>query len=202
MPRPRQFDDQVVLDHAASVFWRHGYAGTAMSELVDATGLSSSSLYHRFGDKDGIFIAAIDHYATRGVSERIARLNELSDPLESIRQFFDEIVDLSACSGDHPGCLLVNSAVDGGGMSAEARRHVAAHLGEVEAFFHDRLTLAKSQRRLDRAIIPERRAEELMATILAIRVLARLDPDPARLRRLADAALAGIYPPTHPTEKK
>jgi hypothetical protein len=30
MPRQRQFDDHVVLDHAASVFWRHGYAGIVM----------------------------------------------------------------------------------------------------------------------------------------------------------------------------
>ena len=202
MPRPRQFEDEVVLGHAASVFWRHGYAGTAMSEIVDATGLSNSSLYHRFGDKDGIFIAAIDHYANRGVSERIARLNELADPLDSIRKFFDEIVELSVCSQDHPGCLLVNSAVDGGGMSADARGRIVARLGEVEAFFRDRLALAKTQHRLDQTLIPERRAEELMAAILAIRVVARLNPEPARLRRLADAALAGIYPPTHPIEKK
>lgn len=199
MPRPRQFDDDTVLDQVIVVFWRHGYSGTAMSELISTTGLSSSSLYHRFGDKDGVFVAAINRYADLGLTERIVRLKELPDPLEAITRFFEEIVELSTCDSDHLGCLLVNSALDGGSMSQEARHLVATRLDEIESFFHDRLIQAKAQGLVDQTIIPERHAEELMATILAMRVLARLNPDPARLRRLAATTIAGIRSPIEPT---
>src|ERR1700691_5288276 len=48
-----QFDETAVIAAATEVFRRHGYAAAAVSDLTEATGLSRSSLYQRFHDKDG-----------------------------------------------------------------------------------------------------------------------------------------------------
>ena len=50
-----QFDEASVIAVAIGVFRRHGYAAAAISDLTEATGLSRSSLYQRFHDKDGLF---------------------------------------------------------------------------------------------------------------------------------------------------
>jgi AcrR family transcriptional regulator len=60
-----QFDDVAVITAAIEVFWRKGYAVAAISDLTEATGLSRSSLYQRFHDKDGLFQEALEAYTQR-----------------------------------------------------------------------------------------------------------------------------------------
>ena len=55
MARKRAFDTTSVLLHAQRVFAEHGYAGTSIDMLVQATGLQRGSLYQAFGSKAGIF---------------------------------------------------------------------------------------------------------------------------------------------------
>src|ERR1700761_2566080 len=68
------YDESAVLTQAVKVFWTRGYAGTAISDLVEATGLSRSSLYQRFVDKDGLFLEALAAYHSRV----IARMNSVA----------------------------------------------------------------------------------------------------------------------------
>lgn len=60
-----QYDEGAVIDAALDAFWRHGYAATSISVLTEATGLSRSSLYQRFQDKDGLFQIALATYTDR-----------------------------------------------------------------------------------------------------------------------------------------
>ncbi|WP_456677935.1 TetR/AcrR family transcriptional regulator [Bradyrhizobium sp. RDM12] len=55
MSRPREFDETEVMDKALELFWRQGYEGTSLNDLLDATGLTKSSLYAAFGSKEDLF---------------------------------------------------------------------------------------------------------------------------------------------------
>ncbi|WP_164711243.1 TetR/AcrR family transcriptional regulator, partial [Pseudomonas viridiflava] len=57
-----QYDESAVLKAATGVSWRHGYANASVSDLTEATGLSRSSLYQRFQDKDGLFNESLQLY--------------------------------------------------------------------------------------------------------------------------------------------
>jgi AcrR family transcriptional regulator len=82
MARPREFDENEVLDKALQAFWAHGYDATSVEDLVAATGLARASLYGAFGDKEQLFHRVLKHYlvqsdreiteATRGLSARQA----------------------------------------------------------------------------------------------------------------------------------
>lgn len=192
MPRPRTLTDDIVLDRAVGVFWRHGYADASLRDLTSATGLSAASLYHRYRDKDGLFTAVLERYAQEGLTSRLARLTAVADPLAAIRQFFDEIIDLSVNDPDRLGCLLVNSVLDGGKMSQAARNTARTRLGEVETFFRIQLENARASGSTHPALEPAIMAEILLATVLAIRVLARLAPERDRLERLVAHALTSV----------
>ena len=192
MSRPRALADDLILDRALSVFWQRGYAATSLRDLTRATGLGASALYHRFADKDGLFVEVLRRYADQGLSERLARLGAMPDPLAAIRGFFDELVAISADDPGHRGCLLVNTALDGGAIGPAARTMVRVRLGEVEAFLRVQLERARDAERLAATIEPAIQAEVLLGTVLAIRVLARLDPDRPRLSRLVAQALAPL----------
>lgn len=195
MSRTRTLSDDTVLERAMAVFWQNGYAGTSVRDLTQATGLSTSALYNRFTDKDGLFVEALRRYANDGLVERLARLSAVSDPLGAIRDFLDELIAMSLADPHHRGCLLVNTALDGAAMSGVARELVRTRLGEVERFFGERLERAAADGALDPKADVAANATALLGTVFAIRVMARLDPNPKRLRALADHAIASLPQP-------
>lgn len=71
MARPRKFAEHDVLLAARAQFWHRGYAGTSMSDLCDATGVASQSLYGAFGSKHDLFVRTLDDYC----AEQLAGLD-------------------------------------------------------------------------------------------------------------------------------
>ena len=59
MGRPRTFDAQEMLALAAKVFLSHGYDGSSIDDLVQATSVQRGSIYKAFGSKRGLFLACL-----------------------------------------------------------------------------------------------------------------------------------------------
>jgi AcrR family transcriptional regulator len=91
MARSREFDEEVVLDAAMEYFWNWGYEATSVRDLIETTGLTGASLYNAFGDKRGLFRAALDRYVESSIGERIRRCEALP-PREAIARFFEDIL--------------------------------------------------------------------------------------------------------------
>ena len=63
--RPRAFDREAALDAALLLFWRRGFEGTAISDLVRELGIVAPSLYAAFGSKKALFTEAIGLYGRK-----------------------------------------------------------------------------------------------------------------------------------------
>ena len=63
--RPLSFDREAALYQAMLLFWKYGYEATSLSQLTTAMGITPPSLYTAFGDKQRLFLEAIERY-TRG----------------------------------------------------------------------------------------------------------------------------------------
>ncbi len=83
MPRIHTLPDDVILARAMVFFWQNGYAGTSLRDLTLAAGLRSAELYHRFSDKDGLFVEAFVTI-TRGLWSVYASPTRRSCALTSI----------------------------------------------------------------------------------------------------------------------
>ena len=79
MGRPREFDEDAVLEAATERFWNNGYEATSMRDLADHTGMTTPSLYNAFSDKRAIYRLVLDRYVrlrskpARRSSEAITR---------------------------------------------------------------------------------------------------------------------------------
>ena len=62
MARPRQYDEQVLLERAQDEFWVNGYDRTSIDDLAAATGVGNGSLYAAYGSKLGLFLAVFQRY--------------------------------------------------------------------------------------------------------------------------------------------
>src|SRR6478736_7094211 len=85
--RPREFDRDAALDKALQVFSERGYQAASISELTEAMGLASGSVYKAFKDKRGVFLAAFDRYriVRRGLlDERMAKAETGRDKIREV----------------------------------------------------------------------------------------------------------------------
>jgi AcrR family transcriptional regulator len=64
MARPRTFNEEVVVAHAAEVFGRLGFHACSIDDLVAATALQRGSLYKAFGSKRGLFEKVLEQALT------------------------------------------------------------------------------------------------------------------------------------------
>jgi AcrR family transcriptional regulator len=127
-----QFDEAAVIAAAIEVFWRDGYAAAAISDLTEATGLSRSSLYQRFHDKDGLFQEALAVYTQRVVRRmNSAQANSARGRLEAVLRAF-----LPDGSRRPAGCLIARSCAEVSALSSAgkaAARAGAARQREILA---------------------------------------------------------------------
>lgn len=105
--RQLQFDKQQALEQAMCVFWKKGFLGASLSELTLAMGINKPSLYAAFGNKEALFIAAVEHYLSRYASPHIALLNEPDKPLgERLKAYLCSIARLLSDKSKPGGCFL------------------------------------------------------------------------------------------------
>lgn len=132
MPRPREFDEDTVLDAATARFWSRGYEATSVRDLAAAMGLTSASIYNAFGDKRALYERALEHYVERGFRARVQRLEHQMPPRDAIVMFFDEVIQLSVKDPHRKGCLIVNSAMELAPHDTQFQRALNGALKDIE----------------------------------------------------------------------
>ncbi|GAB3255866.1 TetR/AcrR family transcriptional regulator [Kineosporia babensis] len=191
--RPREFDAEAALEKAMLFFWEHGYEGASLAGLTKAMGISTTSMYAAFGNKEELFRKALqrysekpDSYLERGLLEPTA-FGVASVVLNGVVR--------STTQPEQPhGCLGVHSALVTGAGATSIRELLV----EWRTDFYERLN-ERFQRAADEGDLPEGADPAVLARYLATLVggiavqaaggVARED-----LQVMADAALR-TWPP-------
>lgn len=101
--RPRQFDEEQVLDELVALFWRQGFAQTSMADLVAASGVHKPSLYRTFGTKDELVVTVLRRYLAERRAVLDAMVARVRDGVDGVHDFLDrfesEVVDDPARNG-------------------------------------------------------------------------------------------------------
>jgi TetR/AcrR family transcriptional regulator, transcriptional repressor for nem operon len=188
--RPRQFDQEAVLDAIVGHFWAHGYKGTSVRHLEEVSGLGTASLYNSFGDKLTVFLAALERYSEHRTRGWILEIERITSPAARIRAFVDGIIESALQDPDRMGCLVINTAIELGPHDPEVAAIVAGHLAEVEAFFRRNLEAALAAGEVQPSLSAQDAARSFSALMFGLRVLARTRPDRAMMEGAARPLLA------------
>ncbi|WP_119390052.1 TetR/AcrR family transcriptional regulator [Taklimakanibacter lacteus] len=122
MARTRLFNESKVLGGAMDAFRRQGFAGVSIKDLEQATGLTSGSIYNAYGDKDGLYRAAFNHYIDAVIRTRLRTYAGDDAGLDGLEQLFLSL--LRSPDADEHGCLLTNAAVEFGAEPSVASQGV------------------------------------------------------------------------------
>ncbi|MBM2618364.1 TetR/AcrR family transcriptional regulator [Actinoplanes sp. LDG1-06] len=140
--RPRAFDRDEALRHAAHLFWQHGFSGTSTRMLTAALGISSSSLYAAFGTKADLFAEAIRSYALRysAIYERAVAEPTAAAVVE--RLLLESVTEFTRTDEGHPGCLTSSAVMADTSSTFDVRKYVAGLQRTDEARLRGRLEQA------------------------------------------------------------
>ncbi|MCR9141000.1 MAG: TetR/AcrR family transcriptional regulator [bacterium] len=185
--RPRKFDEDDIIQKAMMLFWERGYEGVSMADLEAATGLARVSLYNAIGDKETLFMRALDGYMemARGVLQGCI----IDQDLPALVAFFEGMAEKKP--KDSPanwGCLMVNTVLDVKQMSKQVQTKVTAYRQMLIDGFVSSLTRARTlgQMQATDAEI-ESRANYLLSMMWGNLTTIRLFGDPTALKSGVDA---------------
>lgn len=132
--RPRAFDREAALDQATRLFWRKGYAATSISDLTEAMGIGSPSLYAAFGCKEALYAEALRHFGVRFEAIVWGNFRAAATAREAVSAL---LMDCAAaftgsCGPNDPrGCMVTLSAVGSEGHAELGERVRAARAAAV-----------------------------------------------------------------------
>src|SRR4051812_21894813 len=106
--RPRSFTLDGALDRAIPIFWEKGYEGASFRDLTSAMGISAPSLVAAFGDKRGLFNAAVARYGQTIAARSLAALEaaEGGGLRDRLAAFFAAVVASVTSDTEPKGCLV------------------------------------------------------------------------------------------------
>jgi TetR/AcrR family transcriptional repressor of nem operon len=189
MAREKQFSEAQVLDEVADLFTSHGYQGTSLAMLLDATGLGKQSLYNCFGDKRALYLKALDCSTARYQAVH-AQMQAADTGRAAVERFFDHVVGKcdSAAAADK------NCVVAAGLLEAVDDALIVQTLRAKWSASHEVLRAAVERGQKDGSVrnpAPSAALADLLLALMAgLRVNARADFGAARQRRTVELALA------------
>ncbi|WP_250004789.1 TetR/AcrR family transcriptional regulator [Actinoplanes sp. M2I2] len=190
MGRPREFDVEQALERAMRVFWRRGYEGSSLTDLTAAMGITKTSMYAAFGNKEQLFRKALQRYgagpaayATHALEEPTARAVALA--------FLRGAVGTTTPPGGPCGCLTVQGALASNEESRPVHDLLVDWRNDAGLRLEERFRRAVDQGDLPPDADPRRLARFIMTMGFGIAVQAANGLGPAELNEMVDTALAG-----------
>src|SRR5882762_6027544 len=135
MPKTKYFDTDVALEKAMDLFWKKGYNGTSINDLVDATGLSRSSLYSTYEDKHKLFIASLERYQSIQGKLLMDELDKYDSSKKKIEAIFRVTANAILKDPYGKGCFMVNSATEMANQNKEIATFAAQDFEGMENLF-------------------------------------------------------------------
>lgn len=187
--RPRKFDKQQALDTALKLFWLHGYEGTSIALLAQEIGVNVPSLYAAFGNKEALFLQAVERYGQLNGS---LYHDSLAKPTarEVARAILEGEVELVTRPEYPDGCLMVQSALVTSPESEKIRCMIAGMRGMAEGWMAERFRKAQAEGDLPAHADPEALACYIMTLNSGLAVQAKSGVGKEQLMRVVEIAMA------------
>ena len=188
MARTKAFDQAVALQKAMHIFWDKGFGGASMSDLTEAMGLSRSSLYETFGDKQDLFHQALDRYIRNMEMKRTRILTSAASARQGLRDYLQGAVNF-VLNEEHPvGCFYTNTSI---AMNPDKRVQALMKQAteEQEEDFYRSMVKAKTSGEIGSDKDPRALAKYFVGLIRGISVVARIYKDRKTLEDIMNVGL-------------
>ena len=179
---------QLIIESAAPIFNKKGYAGTSMSDLTTATGLTKGSIYGNFKDKDDVAVHAFQHNIDLifdFFSKEIKAAGSTLDKLLAYPRGFRKIYRMILSYG---GCPILNTAVEADDTHAVLRKMAVDVLAKWKKSIVTLITDGIEEGVIDSATNAQKSAEILIAILEGGSVLSKVTGEESYMLNAIDMA--------------
>ncbi|MCB9845926.1 MAG: TetR/AcrR family transcriptional regulator [Phycisphaeraceae bacterium] len=192
---PAQQRREQLLDCAAKLFSRRGYARTTTAELAKSAGVTEPIIYRHFASKRDLFVALIERAGEETIAAWRRHLKGAKDAAERLRRLLGENPMVSETGRDPYRVMLQAITV---ADDPEIHKAIQTHISALHAFLRTEITAAqkahKIAARFDAALI----AWLLIDTAMGYGVLSALrveghgiGPDGTHVQQAVERMLIG-----------
>ena len=191
MARHKEFDRDTALKAAIIVFTEHGYEGTSTDALLSAMKISRQSMYDTFGDKRGLYLAALDRYNTDSVSQLVADLGRAATPLEALEETLIAFASRPETEAGR-GCLGVSAVCEFGRTDSEISDLTDQASRRLSSAVKTILEEGKKRGEVADEVDTTDAVQFLGSTLSGMKVSARNGASPEALRGIARLAIRSL----------
>jgi TetR/AcrR family transcriptional repressor of nem operon len=188
--RLREFDTDAAVDAALVAFRDTGFEGTSIQDLVDATGVGRGSLYAAFGNKEGLYLAALDRYRQNYADPLIELLGTHVAARDVIREVLVGLVDEIVRDGRRLACLIVSAATERVHRDVQVAQRVRITTDALEDAFTALIAHAQAGGELPASADPRNLARLLVMSTHGLRVSGAINPDRRWLMSVVEQVLS------------
>lgn len=169
----KTFEPEMVLSKAMEVFWARGYEAASLAELLQNMGISRKSMYDTFGNKQALFLKALEHYAQTNLREIKEQLLTSGSPLGNIEYYLLSMQKTHGKSGSK-GCLLGTCTADFDTSDVEIAPVLRSYFARLENIYYEAISRAKVVGELSREADARDLARMLVCTTQGMALVGRV----------------------------
>jgi TetR/AcrR family transcriptional repressor of nem operon len=177
---------QLIIEKAAPLFNKKGYAGTSLADIMEATGLAKGGVYGNFKNKDEIAAQSFEYAFLKiknAVLMKLSYCYTIPEKLIAILNFYRNYITNPPIEG---GCPLLNTSVEADDSFPFLKTRARAAQNEMLDSLTKLFQAGKKNGQLKPDIQPQREAENMYAMIEGAIVMAKINDNPSILHRILD----------------
>jgi TetR/AcrR family transcriptional repressor of nem operon len=116
---------QFIIEKTAAVFNEKGYAGTSLSDLTEATGLTKGSIYGNFENKDDVALAVFDYNFGRVNLYMKQKIKAKENSLERLLAYPEVYRNFLKIPFLKSGCPILNTSTEADDTHPALRKKAA-----------------------------------------------------------------------------
>ena len=155
---------QEIIEKSAPVFNTHGFAGTKMQMLVDATGFQMGGIYRHFDTKKDLAKAAFSFSYSAQVRQNL-EVDPQLNPKQQLQSIFENYKKMVLKPRIAGGCPLLNTATEVDDTDEEFRLMTKSYVQEVISTMEEILEEGKTSGHFKSHIDPRKEAQFLFASV-------------------------------------
>ncbi|MGH0563304.1 TetR/AcrR family transcriptional regulator [Bacillus cereus] len=191
MGRKISFNKEHVLNKAMHLFWEKGYDATYISDLIETMGISRSTLYDSFGDKDALFKLVLEHYKNYGSQKRNLLFTGINTKA-SLTSFFYQHIE-KCYSDDIPkGCMITNSSLLIGQIDPAIEEILINDFNELESVFKQVIEEGKRRGEISQEADTELVVYSLLSLNHSLNIMSKYKKEKNLAYRLVDKTIADL----------
>lgn len=192
MARALEFDYDKAIDKATRIFWKKGYSGTSLRDLLKGMGIGEGSFYNTLKSKRQLYLECLKHYNGTVGRRRLTALFSPASAKEGVRGFFKIVLDDLDDPQTARACLMARSVSSEVLAEGDLKKIVHANMTAFVGAFAERLKSAKDTGELPLDFEPEVVAQIIGTYVQGLFRSVLLSYDRPQLERQVDQFLTSL----------